>query len=83
VACGAEVFDTNANHHQAADPGFLPNELVSEAETPDHVVEALAWRGGWFCKTVQWHPEEAPVDVYSRRLFRSHFEEARSYNMMA
>jgi len=53
---GLTVAKTNSVHHQAVRE--LGRDLVVEAwSEPDHVVEALRWRGPSYVLGVQWHPE--------------------------
>ncbi len=53
---GTAVVKTNSIHHQAVrDVG---RDLVVEARSePDHVIEALRWKGPGYVFAVQWHPE--------------------------
>ena len=59
---GIEVTKTNSIHHQAVKD--LGRDLVVEAwSEPDHVVEAIRYKGSGYLFAVQWHPEfHAPDD---------------------
>lgn len=53
---GKGIVKTNSVHHQAVKD--LGRELAVEAwSEPDHLVEALRWRGPSYVFAVQWHPE--------------------------
>ena len=53
---GANLVKTNSVHHQAVKD--LGRELIVEAwSEPDHIVEAVRWRGPSYVFAVQWHPE--------------------------
>ncbi|HEX7272486.1 MAG TPA: type 1 glutamine amidotransferase [Casimicrobiaceae bacterium] len=53
---GKDLVKTNSVHHQAVKD--LGRELAVEAwSEPDHLVEALRWRGPSYVFAVQWHPE--------------------------
>jgi putative glutamine amidotransferase len=60
---GIEVTKTNSIHHQAVKD--LGRNLVVEAwSEPDHIVEAIRYKGGGYLFAVQWHPEfHAPDDA--------------------
>lgn len=59
---GVETTKTNSIHHQAVKD--LGRDLVVEAwSEPDHVVEAIRFKGPAYVFAVQWHPEfHAPDD---------------------
>ena len=59
---GIEVTKTNSIHHQAVKN--VGRDLVVEAwSEPDHIIEAIRYKGGGFLFAVQWHPEfHAPDD---------------------
>ncbi|MEO8304078.1 MAG: type 1 glutamine amidotransferase [Betaproteobacteria bacterium] len=59
---GVEITKTNSIHHQAVKD--LGRDLVVEAwSEPDHVVEAIRFKGPAYVFAVQWHPEfHAPDD---------------------
>ncbi|MFQ5775340.1 MAG: gamma-glutamyl-gamma-aminobutyrate hydrolase family protein [Kiloniellaceae bacterium] len=53
--CGADEFDVNSAHHQAAKevgPGVIVN-----ARAPDGVIEGIEATAHRYCLGVQWHPE--------------------------
>jgi putative glutamine amidotransferase len=60
---GIEVTKTNSIHHQAVKD--LGRDLVVEAwSEPDHIVEAIRYKGAGYLFAVQWHPEfHAPDDA--------------------
>jgi putative glutamine amidotransferase len=60
---GIEVTKTNSIHHQAVKD--LGRDLVVEAwSEPDHIVEALRYKGASYLFAVQWHPEfHSPDDA--------------------
>ena len=59
---GTRLVKTNSIHHQAIKT--LGRDLVVEAVAePDHVIEAIRWKGPGYMFAVQWHPEfHAPND---------------------
>ena len=58
---GVEVTKTNSIHHQAVKD--LGRDLVVEAwSEPDHIAEALRYRGPCYLFAVQWHPEFHTLD---------------------
>jgi putative glutamine amidotransferase len=60
---GIEVTKTNSIHHQAVKD--LGRDLAVEARSePDHIVEAIRYKGPGYLFAVQWHPEfHAPDDA--------------------
>ena len=56
---GAGLVKTNSVHHQGIKD--LGRNLVVEAwSEPDHIVEAIRWKGVSYVVGVQWHPEFHP-----------------------
>jgi putative glutamine amidotransferase len=62
---GVERADVNSGHHQAVD--MIAPPLHPSARSSDGLVEALEAED-LLIMAVQWHPEEMPDDVVSRRL---------------
>ena len=65
---GKETLEVNTLHHQAIKD--LGKDLISMAESPDGLIEAVKMAGKRFVCAVQWHPEYMfKTDVDSLRVF--------------
>ncbi len=59
----------NSRHHQAVKS--IAPELTTVAESPDGVIEAIAFTDpSWWAWAIQWHPENLIGDEPHRGLFR-------------
>ena len=59
----------NSRHHQAVTAERLAPSLVSLAESPDGLVEAVESRGQRWVVGVQWHPERPEMHPAADALF--------------
>jgi putative glutamine amidotransferase len=66
---GVEVLPVNSSHHQGID-GLSP-ELTPMARAEDGLIEAVYMKGRAFVWALQWHPEMAPAEESSRKIFRA------------
>ena len=65
---GKDTLEVNTLHHQAIKD--LGKDLISMAESPDGLIEAVKMAGKRFVCVVQWHPEYMfKTDADSLRVF--------------
>ena len=59
----------NSRHHQEL--GELGQGLTVSAKSSDDVVEAIEIDNHPFALGLQWHPEELPKSIFSKRIFKA------------
>jgi putative glutamine amidotransferase len=73
---GTDVLAVNSSHHQGI--AELSPELVPMARAEDGLIEAVCMKGKTFVWAVQWHPEMAPAEESSGKLFGAFVDACRS-----
>jgi putative glutamine amidotransferase len=66
---GTDTLAVNSSHHQGI--AELAPELSPMARAEDGLIEAVYMKGRPFVWAVQWHPEMAPAEESSGKLFRA------------
>ncbi|MDR2759408.1 MAG: gamma-glutamyl-gamma-aminobutyrate hydrolase family protein [Spirochaetaceae bacterium] len=73
---GLDTLEVNSSHHQGI--ADLAPELVPMARAEDGLIEAVRMKDKTFVWAVQWHPEFAPAEESSRKLFSAFVETCRN-----
>jgi putative glutamine amidotransferase len=71
-----DTLAVNSSHHQGI--AELSPELIPMARAEDGLIEAVCLKGKPFVWAVQWHPEMAPAEESSRKLFSRFVDACRS-----
>ncbi|HDR04784.1 MAG TPA: gamma-glutamyl-gamma-aminobutyrate hydrolase family protein [Candidatus Marinimicrobia bacterium] len=69
-----EKIIVNSSHHQAIDPGSIPEGFRITATADDQVIEAMENNSGQWVLSLQWHPERIN-DLEHRKLIFKNFIE--------
>ncbi len=76
IAAGIERIRVNSFHHQSVKD--VADGFTITAHSEDGVVEAIEDPTQTFCVGVQWHPERLPENDFTRSIFKSFVEAART-----